>query len=121
MPTQQGVRTDKERPPARSPQQPAGRSQKDTVGLRQTRTSDLTAKNRKLVSKHNDLELLELTRTQTQRNHRERPPKQQIHQRHEQGPTPSARNMDEARLYGREVTSDVPSSYPTDLRTPQPA
>ncbi len=38
---------------------------------------------------------------------------------HEQGPTPSARNMDEARLYGREVTSDVPSSYPTDLRTPQ--
>jgi len=28
--------------------------------------------------------------------------------------------MDEARLYGREVTSDVPPSYPTDLRTPQP-
>jgi hypothetical protein len=26
--------------------------------------------------------------------------------------------MDEARLYGREVTSDVPSTYATDLRTP---
>jgi hypothetical protein len=42
-------------------------------------------KNRKLVSKRKDFELLELTRTQTQRNHRERPPKQQIHQRHNKG------------------------------------
>jgi hypothetical protein len=33
MPTQQGVRTDEERLPARSPKKPAGRSQKDTVGV----------------------------------------------------------------------------------------
>ncbi len=50
MPTQKRVRADEERLPARSPQKPAGRSQKDTVGVLQTRASDLTAKNRKLVS-----------------------------------------------------------------------
>jgi hypothetical protein len=34
-------------------------------GLVQARAGDLAAKNRKLVSKHHDLEFLELTRTQT--------------------------------------------------------
>jgi len=66
MPTQQCVRADEERLPAAcSPQKPAGRSQEETVGVLQTRTGDLAAKNRKLMAKHNDLELLELTRTQT--------------------------------------------------------
>ena len=91
MPTQQRVRADEERLPARSPQKPAGGSQEDTVAVLQTRAGDLLAKNRELVSKHDDLELLELTRTQTQRRHRERTPKQQIHERHEQGQTPSTR------------------------------
>jgi hypothetical protein len=89
MPTQQRVRADEQRLPTRSPKKLAGRSKKDTVGLRQTRTSDLAAKNRKLVPKHNDLKLLELARTHTQRSHHERTPKQQIHQRHEHGQTPS--------------------------------
>jgi hypothetical protein len=61
MPTQQRVRADEQRLPTRSPEKPAGRSQKDTVGLRQTSTSDLTAKNRQLMAKDHDLELLELT------------------------------------------------------------
>ncbi len=104
MPTQQRVRTDEERLLARSLQEPAGRGQKDPVGLLQTGTSDLTAKNRQLVAEHDDLELLELTRTQTQGRHRERPPKQQIHQRHQQGQTPSDQDADEARLYGRELS-----------------
>ena len=93
MPTQQGVRADEERLPARPAQKPAGRSQKDTVGLLQTRTSDLATKNRKLVSQRHDLELLEFTRTQTQRRHRERPPKQQVHERHHQEQTPSTRTQ----------------------------
>ena len=72
--TQQGVRADEERLLARSPQKPTGCSEEDTIGVLQTRAGDLAAKNRKLMSKHNDLELLELTRTQTQRSHRERTP-----------------------------------------------
>src|SRR5712692_9268606 len=82
MPTQQRFRANKERPPAGFPQDPAGRSQEDTVGVPETRTSDLATKNRKLESEHDDLELLEFTRPQTQRHHREPTPKQQIDQRH---------------------------------------
>jgi hypothetical protein len=119
MPTKQCVRADEERLlVARSPQKSTGRSEEDTIGVLQTRAGDLSAKNRKLMSEHDDLELLELTRTQTQRRYREDAPKQQIHQRHEQGQTPSSR-MRTARLYGREVTSDAPSSNQTDSRTPQ--
>ena len=64
---------------------------------------------RTLVSKHDDLELLELTRTQTQRRHRRRTPKQQIHQRHDQGQTPST------RLQTRPDTTAAQSA-PTRLR-----
>jgi hypothetical protein len=44
VPTQQRVRADEERPPARTAQNPAGRSQKDTIGILQTRPGDLSAK-----------------------------------------------------------------------------
>ena len=79
MPMQQGVWTHEERWP--SSEEPAGCSEKHTIGILQTRANDLAAKNRELVSKHDDLELLELTRTETQRRHRERTPKVQIHKR----------------------------------------
>jgi len=77
MPMQQGVWADKKRRP--SLEEPARCSQKHTIGILQTRTNDLAAKNPELVSKHNDLELLELARTETQRRYRERSPKEQIH------------------------------------------
>ena len=118
VPTKQCVRADEERLLARSSQKSTGRSEEDTIGVLQPRAGDLSAKNRKLMSEHDDLELLELTRTQTQRRHREDAPKQQIHQRHEQGQSPSSR-MRTVRLYGREVTSDASSSDQTDLCTPQ--
>jgi hypothetical protein len=54
------------------------------VSLVQARTGDLAAKNSKLVSKHYDLELLELARAQPQRRNRKRTPKQQVQQRHHQ-------------------------------------
>src|SRR5207244_11517159 len=75
----------KERLLADATQKSIGRSEEDTIGVLQTRAGDLSAKNRKLMSEHDDLEFLEITRTQTQRRHREDAPKQQIHQRHEQG------------------------------------
>jgi hypothetical protein len=91
MPAQQCVGSDEERLSARSAQQPAGRSEEHPVGLLQSRTAELTAKNRQLVSEHHDLKLLELTRAQPQRRHRERTPKQQIHQRDQQE-APSTRS-----------------------------
>jgi hypothetical protein len=74
------VRADEERLLARSPQKSTGCSEEDTIGVLQTRAADLSAKNHKLMSEHDDLELLEITRTQTQRRYRVDAPKQQIHQ-----------------------------------------
>jgi len=83
---QQGVWTHEERSP--SSEEPASCSEKHRIGILQTRTNDLAAKNRELVSEHDDLELLELTRTETQRRDRERTPKEQIHKRDTQEQTP---------------------------------
>jgi len=95
-----GIRANEQRVPGSAAQKAARRSKEDTIGVLQPRTSNLTTKNRKLVPEHHDLELLELTRAQTQRRHRKRTPKQQIHQRHKQEQTPSTRMRSEVRLYG---------------------
>jgi hypothetical protein len=84
---QQGVWTDEERWP--SSEEPARCGEEHTIGILQARTNDRAAKNRELVSEHDDLELLELTRTETQRRHRERTPKEQIHKRDKQEQTSS--------------------------------
>ena len=118
MPTKQCVRADEERLLARSPQKSTGRSEEETIGVLQTRAGDLPAKNHKLMSKHNDLELLELARTQTQRRHRERTPKQQIHQRNEQEQTPSSRMRTRPDSTVAKSPPTYPSIYQTDLRTP---
>jgi hypothetical protein len=47
--------------PTCSPQNSAGGGEEDPVGVAKTRPADLAAKDRKLVSEHDDLELLELT------------------------------------------------------------
>src|SRR5439155_2442273 len=96
MPTKQRVRANEERRPARPAQQPASRGQEHPVGLLQPRPCDLPAQNRQLVTEHDDLKLLELTRTQPQRRHRERTPKQQIHQR-DQHEAPSTKIANEKR------------------------
>jgi len=67
MPAQQGVRTNEERLPVRAARNPAGRREEYPVSLVQARTRDLAAKNRKFVSKHDDLEFLELARAHSQR------------------------------------------------------
>lgn len=84
MPAQQRVRTDEERLLALALQESAGRGKEHSVSLVQARTGDLAAKNRKLVSKHHDLELLEVARTQPQRRNLKRTPEQQVQQQHDQ-------------------------------------
>jgi hypothetical protein len=121
MPTQQRVPADEQRLPTRSPEKPAGRSKEDAVRLRQTRTSDLAAKNRQLMAEYHDLKLLELARTHTQRSHCERTPKQQIHQRHEQRQTPSTGCGRCPTLRPRSQLRRVLKQNQTDLRTPQDA
>jgi hypothetical protein len=75
MPAQQGVRADEERRSARLAEESVGRSEEDAVVFVQPRPGDLTAKNRELVSQHDNLELLELARAQPQGRHRKRTPK----------------------------------------------
>jgi hypothetical protein len=115
-PTQQCVRADEERP-ALSAQQLAGRSKDDAVTLIQPRPGDLAAKNREFVPEHNDLQLLELARAQTQRRHRKRTPKQQVQQRHDQEAAPSTR-VQEGRLYGC-YSAPGASNHRLDLHTRQ--
>src|SRR5439155_3762481 len=67
VPTKQCVRADEEGLLARSPQKSTGRSEEDTISVLRARAGDLSAKDRKLMSEHDDHELLEITRTQTQR------------------------------------------------------
>jgi len=84
MPAKQRVRTNEERGPARPAQQPAGCSQEHPVSLVQPRTSDPAAENGEFVAWHNDLELLELARAQSQRRNRQHTSKQQVQQRYDQ-------------------------------------
>ena len=56
MPMQQGVWTDEERWP--SSEEPARCGEEHTIGILQARTNDLAAKNRELVSEHDDLDSL---------------------------------------------------------------
>jgi len=53
-------------------QQPACGSKENAVTLFQPRTRDLAAKNRQLVSEHDDLQLLEPIPAQPQRRNRKR-------------------------------------------------
>jgi hypothetical protein len=100
VPTQQRVRLNEKRRPARPAEKPAGRGKENPVGLVQPRTGDLAAKNREFVSEHHDLELLELAGAKTQRRERKRTPKQQVHQRHHHEAVPLRSKPKEPRLYG---------------------
>ena len=117
MPTQQRVRANEERRPARPAQQPASRGQEHPIRLLQPRPCDLPAQNGQLVPEYDDLKLLELTRTQPQRRHRERTPKQQIHQR-DQHQAPSTKIANEKRdSTARRSGQQGPMPVMTGLRT----
>src|SRR6266542_1579749 len=107
MPAQQRVGTNEERLPVRAGQNPAGRREEHPVSLVQARTGDLAAKNRKFVSKHHDLELLELARAYSQRRHRKHTPKQEVQQRHDQEAASLHRVQKEPTLRSR-TSSDPP-------------
>ncbi len=121
MPAKQRVRANEERRPARPAKQPAGRSQEHPVSLLQPWTSDLAAKNPELVAQHHDLELLELTRAQTQRRDCQRTPKQQIQQRHEQAaaslhPNPKKPTLRLRTRLGAPSRAPYGITYPTGAR-----
>jgi hypothetical protein len=107
MPAQQRLRTNEERLLALAAQESARRGKEHPVSLVQARMGDLAAKNRQLVSKHHDLELLELARAHSQRRNRKHTPKQQVQQRHEKKQPPSTRVQKEPTLRPR-TSSDPP-------------
>jgi hypothetical protein len=86
--------------------------------LVQPGTGDLAAKHRQLVTEHDDLELFELARTQTQRRHRERTPEQQVQQRHHHDAA-SLRPSPKRLTLRLRPSSEALSSNRMDLRTRQ--
>ena len=121
MPAQQRVRTNEERRPAPSAQQPAGRSQEHPVPVVQLRTSDLAAKNGELVAQHYDLELLELPRAQPQRRYRQSTLKQQVQQRHDQAAASLHSNPKKPTLRSQTPGSDAPSRAQDEITYPTPS
>jgi hypothetical protein len=67
MPAKQRRRCDDKRTPACSRQQTARGSEEDSIGSAQLGPSELAMRHRELVTKHDDLELLELIRREAQR------------------------------------------------------
>jgi hypothetical protein len=67
MPTKQRGRSDDKRAPACSRQQAARGSEEDSIRRAQLGSSELATQHRELVAEHDDLELLELIRGETQR------------------------------------------------------
>jgi hypothetical protein len=118
MPAEQGVRTNEKRLPARAAQNPAGRRKENAVACFQLWTGDLAAKNRQLVSKHHDLQLLELARAQPQRRNRKRSRNNRYSNDTTKKRPPSTRT-ETSRLYGGETNVDAPLERQTDLRTPR--
>jgi hypothetical protein len=66
MPAKQRPRCDDEGPPASARQAPASRSEEEPVRPRPRRTAGSSPKNGEFVSKHDDFQLLEIVRPQTQ-------------------------------------------------------
>src|SRR6266496_1769254 len=67
MPAKQRGRSDDKRAPACPRQQTARGGEEDSIGRAQLGPSELATQHRELVAEHDDLELLELIRTEAQR------------------------------------------------------
>jgi hypothetical protein len=81
MPAKERRRRDQKRRPARSRQQPTRSGKEDTIRLRQLRTICLPTKYRQLMPKHDDLQLLELTRARAKQDELEDAAERQIARR----------------------------------------
>ena len=90
MPAKQRGRRDDKRAPARSRQQTARGSEEDSIGRAQLGPSELATQHRELVAQHDDLELLELIRTEAQRRELQKPPEHEVAERPEQRAAPPA-------------------------------
>jgi hypothetical protein len=90
------------RPPTRSRQQPTCRREEEPIGRRQLGTTCLPAKDRQLMSQHDDLQLLELGRARMKQDEPEQAREGHVAERpeHEQLLGISGTG---ARLYGRRV------------------
>ena len=95
VPAQQRRRRNQKRPPTRPRQQPTRRSKEDPVGRCQPRPTRLPTKHRQLMSKDDDLQLLEVLRARPQEYELEHAAERQVAERPEQEPTP--RNQRDGR------------------------
>src|SRR5437879_448602 len=106
MPAKQRGRRDDKRAPARSRQQTARGSEEDSIGRAKLGPSELATQHRELVAQHDDLELLELIRTEAQRRELQKPPEHEVAERPEQRAAPPDGRAGH-RLYGRALPTNV--------------
>ncbi len=102
MPAKQRGRRNHKRAPARSWQEPAGGSEKDSISRPKLKPSGLPAQHRQLATEHHDLQLLELLRAKTQRRELQHTPKHDIAERPEQRQCSFKTTARVTRLYGAE-------------------
>src|SRR5205085_2020398 len=88
MPAQQRRRRDQKRLPARAWQYPTRRGKEDPIGRRQLWPTGLPTKNRQLMAKHDDLELLEPLRARPEHDELKQAAQRQTAERPEQSLTP---------------------------------
>jgi hypothetical protein len=81
VPAQQGGRGDQERGPPRAGQQPGQRREHRPIGWFQIKTFDLTAQDRELVAKDQDLDFLRPLATQAQHDQLQHLSQHQISER----------------------------------------
>jgi hypothetical protein len=89
VPAKQRRRRDDKRPPAGSRKQLAGGGKEHSICGSQLGPSYLTPQHREFVAEHDDLELLELVRSKTQRRELQNTSKHDVAERPEQRPAPS--------------------------------
>jgi hypothetical protein len=112
VPTEKGLRLDREDCPGRSGKRTAERRQQRAISPCQPRPRGLPAKDRQLVPKNEDLQLLRATRPTKQPHQREQIPHPEIHERPEQATPPSTD--------GKTPEPSWPNAHPkrrTSLRT----
>ena len=128
MPAKQRLRSHEEGAPALTGQEAAGGREERPIRRPKRRTSDLAAQNRELVTKHHDLELLELFGATAQQGQLDQPAQGEVEKRGEQARPPGSKGQSRATLRRRPPSADSartrrgppsPQSR-SSLRTPHP-
>jgi hypothetical protein len=116
MPAKQRGRSDDKRAPACSRQQAARGREENSIGRAQLGPSELATQHRKLVTEHNDLELLELVRAEAQRRDLQQALNDEVAERPEQRAAPPGGRGGRPTLRARTAHQRQTELSPTNVK-----